>query len=60
VTSLGKAAGKVQKVEMLGHKRPLEFKQDAGGLKVAFPAEKPCDFAYALKITGLKLTFRDD
>jgi alpha-L-fucosidase len=55
VTSLGQAAGKVQKVEMLGHNGPLEFKQDAEGLKVAFPAEKPCDFAYALKITGLKL-----
>jgi hypothetical protein len=24
-------------------------------LKVKFPAEKPCDYAYVLKITGLKL-----
>ena len=33
----------------------LQFTQDADGLKVKFPAEKPCDYAYALKITGLKL-----
>jgi hypothetical protein len=25
-------------------------------LKVKFPTEKPCDYIYALKITGLKLT----
>jgi alpha-L-fucosidase len=47
--------GKVTKVELLGHSGGLDFTQDADGLKVNFPAEKPCDFAYALKITGLKL-----
>jgi alpha-L-fucosidase len=47
--------GKVEKVELLGHTGDLDFTQDADGLKVKFPAEKPCDFAYALKITGLKL-----
>ena len=47
--------GKVGKVELLGHAGALEFTQDAAGLKVKFPAEKPCDFAYALKISGLKL-----
>jgi alpha-L-fucosidase len=57
VTSLadGQSPGKVTKVELLGHAGNIEFKQDAAGLKVAFPAERPCDFAYALKITGLKL-----
>ncbi len=48
-------AGKIEKVELLGHAGSLPFTQDAEGLKVKFPAEKPCDFAYALKITGLKL-----
>ena len=48
-------AGKIEKVELLGHAGKLEFTQDAEGLKVKFPAEKPCDFAYVLKITGLKL-----
>jgi alpha-L-fucosidase len=47
--------GKIAKVEMLGHPGALEFTQDAVGLHVKFPAEKPCNFAYALKITGLKL-----
>jgi alpha-L-fucosidase len=56
-------AGKIEKVELLGDKRrfrflgnkPLAFTQDETGLHVTFPAAKPCDFAYALKITGLKL-----
>jgi alpha-L-fucosidase len=47
--------GKITKVELLGHKGELEFTQDADGLKVKFPAEKPCDYCYALKIMGLKL-----
>jgi alpha-L-fucosidase len=48
--------GKVKKVELLGHPGNLKFTQDAEGLKVTFPPEKPCDFVYSLKITGLKLT----
>jgi alpha-L-fucosidase len=47
--------GKIEKVELLGHAGALAFTQDAAGLHVKFPAEKPCDYAYALKITGLKL-----
>jgi alpha-L-fucosidase len=48
--------GKVEKVELLGHSGPLEFTPGADGLKVTFPADKPCDYCYALKITGLKIT----
>jgi alpha-L-fucosidase len=48
--------GKIEKIELLGHNGALEFTQDADDLKIKFPAEKPCDFAYALKITGLKIT----
>ncbi|MEO7413169.1 MAG: alpha-L-fucosidase, partial [Opitutaceae bacterium] len=48
-------AGKIQKVEVLGHRGTLEFSQDAEGLKVKFPTEKPCDHAFALKISGLTL-----
>jgi alpha-L-fucosidase len=48
--------GKVAQVELLGHAGNLPFTQDAEGLKVRFPAEKPCDYAYALRISGLKLT----
>ena len=47
--------GRIEKVELLGHAGALEFTQDTAGLHVKFPYEKPCDFAYALRITGLKL-----
>jgi alpha-L-fucosidase len=47
--------GKVEKVELLGHDGALQFTRGAEGLKVTFPTEKPCDFCYALKISGLKL-----
>ena len=47
--------GKIEKIELLGHAGALKFTQDANGLKVKFPAEKPCDFIYTLKITGLML-----
>jgi alpha-L-fucosidase len=56
ITSLATASvGKITRVTMLGHKVDLEFSQDETGLKVKLPIEKPCDFAYTLKITGLKL-----
>jgi alpha-L-fucosidase len=48
--------GRVELVELLGQGSPRPFTQDATGLKVTFPAEKPCDFVYVLKISGLKLT----
>ena len=47
--------GQIEKVELLGHDGSLEFTQTADGLTVKFPAEKPCAYAYALKISGLKL-----
>jgi alpha-L-fucosidase len=59
ITSLASSQpvkGKVGKVELLGHGDPLQFTQDAGGLQVKLPAEKPCDYIYTLKISGLKLT----
>ena len=60
VTSLASARGvqgKVQKVEMLGVAKPLNFTQDEKGLSVQMPSPpiKPCDHAYVLRITGLKL-----
>jgi alpha-L-fucosidase len=50
-------AGKVEKVEMLGVQKPLPFTQDEKGLAVKMPTPpiKPCETAYVLKITGLKL-----
>ena len=48
-------AGKVKSVMLLGHKGKLDFKQDTTGLRIKMPAEKPCDYACVLKITGLTL-----
>jgi alpha-L-fucosidase len=48
-------AGKIRQVELLGHAGALAFTQDAAGLHVKLPPDRPCDFAYALKIIGLKL-----
>ena len=56
VTSLaaGKAPpGRITRVELLGHAGALPFTQGADGLHVTMPVQKPCDYAYALKITGL-------
>jgi len=41
---------------LLGQGGPRPFTQNATGLQVTFPAEKPCDFVYVLKISGFKLT----
>ena len=52
----GKAPeGKITSVAMLGHTGNLKFTEDADGLKVTLPADRPCDYAYVLKITGLKM-----
>jgi alpha-L-fucosidase len=48
-------AGKIDSVTLLGDGEELEFSQDTDGLHVKFPTAKPCDYFYALKITGLKL-----
>jgi alpha-L-fucosidase len=51
----GQTQGKVSAVSMLGSASQLSFTQDASGLKVTLPANAPCDIAYTLKITGLKM-----
>ena len=47
--------GKVKTVSLLGSPEKLAWTQTANGLVVTMPAQKPCDHAYALKITGLDL-----
>ena len=58
VKSLGKSpsTAQVTGVRLLGHKAPLEWKQTESGLEVAMPAEKPCKYAFVLKIVGKNLT----
>jgi alpha-L-fucosidase len=54
VQALGLASpqvpGKVQKVELLGYKGELKWKQNEAFLKVEMPAEKISDVAITLKI----------
>ena len=50
IGSLGTAAGKVAGVELLGSKSTVAWSQNASGLTVTAPANKPCDTAYTLKI----------
>ena len=56
ITSLSgkdsKLKGEISKITMLGSSESLKFKATANGLDVFFPAKKPCDTAYVLKIEG--------
>jgi alpha-L-fucosidase len=45
------APGKIVNVELLGHQGRVPWQQDASGLRVQMPVEKPCDYAIALKAT---------
>jgi alpha-L-fucosidase len=52
----GKAPqGTITSVSLLGSPGQLKFRQDEEGLKVELPQQRPGDYAYALKITGLKM-----
>ena len=57
IKSLAKGAPNadgIAEVSMLGNDGKLAFVQDAEGLKVKFPATKPCDYAFSLKIIGAR------
>lgn len=57
IMSLGttNAVSKVKSVTLLGNRGKLKFSQDEIGLKIMVPDEKPCNYAYSFKITGLEL-----
>ena len=40
---------------LLGHDGELQFTQNDQGLKIKMPAQNGLKYAYALKITGLKM-----
>lgn len=49
--SMGKLyPGDIKSISMLGSDETIEWEQTAEGLRVDFPSEKPCDFAFVLKI----------
>jgi hypothetical protein len=47
-------AGDVAEVRLLGHDGKLDFSRSEDGLTINLPEKKPCDYAVAFKITGLK------
>jgi alpha-L-fucosidase len=51
VKTLAKGAAVIGDVKLLGYAGALDWKQTARGLEVKLPAKRPCDYAYALKIT---------
>jgi alpha-L-fucosidase len=58
VRLLGKSSplvsGEVSEVRLLGHEGKLEWSRKEEGLTVKMPAQRPCEHAFALRITGLK------
>jgi len=42
-------------VTLLGHQGELRWTHDEKGLSISLPAEKPCEHAFAFRITGEKL-----
>jgi len=52
VRSLAAAAGKITGVRLLGHSGDLPWSQTAEGLVVTLPKNKPCEYAYTLKVIG--------
>jgi alpha-L-fucosidase len=46
---------RIAQVALLGHNGSLDWKQDENGLTVKMPPQPPCEHAFALKISGLKL-----
>ena len=53
IRSLPEAVGKVTDVKLLGSAEKLDWAQTAEGLAVQLPAQRPCDFAWGLRIEGL-------
>jgi alpha-L-fucosidase len=47
----GQGPQKIQAVKLLGNNGKLRFRRDSQGLKVQLPTKKPCENAFALKIT---------
>ncbi|MCX5676552.1 MAG: alpha-L-fucosidase [Planctomycetota bacterium] len=44
--------GRITDVSLLGYAGKVKWVHDADGLAVQLPAEKPCDYAVALRMTG--------
>jgi alpha-L-fucosidase len=49
-TTSAYGAGAVRQIEMLGSDEPVSWSRNGEGLKVELPSERPCQYAFALKI----------
>ena len=54
-TNLRLYTGEIANVQLLGSAKPIEWSRDEAGLRMKMPAQKPCDYAFALKITKKNL-----
>jgi len=52
IRSLARGQGEVNEVVLLGHAGKLLWTQTDQGLVVHLPEEKPCDYAFTLRISG--------
>jgi alpha-L-fucosidase len=52
IKSLGNGAGKVNGAQLLGSRDRLEWQQTPEGLVIDLPAERPCQFAWCLRVSG--------
>ena len=53
-TTSPQVKGEVTGASLLGHHGKLEWSRNENNLRVRMPAQKPCDYAYAVKIEGLR------
>ena len=49
------ATAQITGIQLYGHEGKLAYEHDSECLKVVLPKQKPCDHAWVLKITGIKL-----
>jgi alpha-L-fucosidase len=42
----------IGKVELLGYKGELRWKRDGDGVSIVLPAQKPCEYAWAFKVSA--------
>jgi alpha-L-fucosidase len=55
LAALPGVTGKIGNVTLLGYRGELKWTHDNNGLTIQLPAQKPCDYAVAFKVTGQDL-----
>jgi alpha-L-fucosidase len=55
IRSLAEGAGKIEEVTLLGSPAKLDWQQTEDGVVVHLPPQRPCQFAFSLKVVGAGL-----